>query len=357
MAWQNFVVPVVIFLIGYYFVASWIGLVGSTLVTAAFAIGLVVIVAAIGWIKIPFFKLKKEYLALIGLALIIGSLYSAGRLSGLIGSVTGAASGGAKGVEEQPGVVCGVNPSVVLTVTDALQPGTAVTASGQYRINGVYTGYTSPTVKGTADVVLNASTYLNALLTGKSITCGSNQIAATMYAVANATESIYDNSGINILTNAAGGGAHNETVMSASGGQYNWRLHMVGVDKKSTGTMLLIVDLTAPSANVSSVSLSSITGSPAPTPVAVPSGYSSQTSGGYSAAFLIPAVTGASTADYNLQVQAKTGYYVTSAVYTSTYSLQPFVDSDGTFNVGSTAWNSLGAAKYNTYQTYNFLIK
>lgn len=250
---------------------------------------------------------------------------------------------------------CSVNPSVVITTSDALQPGTAVTSTGVYRLNGVYTGATSPTTRGTADIILSAATYLNTTLTGQTINCGSNQISASMYASAVPTESIYSNNGLNILTNAAAGGAYNESVAS-TGGQYNWRVHMVGTDKKSSGTMLFIVDLTAPSANVSSVTLTPMTGAPAATPIAVPKGYTTQTSGGYSAAFLIPAIVGANTVDYNLQVQANTGYLVTSAAYTSTYLLTPFVETDGSFNSGTTAWNSLGTAKYAGTTTYNFLI-
>jgi len=251
---------------------------------------------------------------------------------------------------------CEVNPSVVLTVTDALQPGTSVSASGFYRLNGVYTGSTSPTTKGTADILISAAEYVNTTLTGQVINCGSNQIAASLYSQASATDSIYNNAGTAVLTNAATGGANNETVGS-TGGQYNWKYHLVGTDKKSTGPMLLVVDLQAAVANVSSVSLTPLTGSPSATALgSVPSGYVTQTSGGYSKAFLIPAIIGASSADYNLQVQAATGYLVSQKVYTRLYDLAPFVETDGSFNPGNNAFDSIGAAKYMTSQDYNFCI-
>ena len=249
---------------------------------------------------------------------------------------------------------CGVNPSVVTVASDALQPGTVVSSPyTKYKYGGVVT-LTAPTTRSNADMIIGATNYLNATTT-KFLDCGSNLVSQPLYAGAIPTETIYDNSGINILTNASAGGAKNET-RSSSGGQYNWKVHLVGTDKKSTGQLLLIVDFTNTSSAISSVSLTPMLGAPAATAISTPKGYSSQTSGGYTAAFLFPAVVGANTADYNLQAQANTGYTIAGAVYTRVYSMHPFFDPDGSLNSGSAAWNSLGTAKYFGESTYNFCI-
>ena len=250
---------------------------------------------------------------------------------------------------------CRNNPSVVLSTVDALQPGTSVSAGAVYRLNGQYIGSTSPTVRGTADLIVSANGYLNRTYTGIPINCGSNQINAALYNDGNATVSIYSNAGTAVLTNHPEGGTYNETK-AAAGGQYNWKVHMVGTDKKATGTQLFIVDMKNTSAVVDSISLTSMTGSPAPTSIAVPKGYGTKTSGGYSAAFLVPSLEGANTYDYNLQVQATTGSAIAGPVYISIYNLHPFVETDGTFNPGTTAWDSIGTNKTASYQTYDFCI-
>ena len=252
-------------------------------------------------------------------------------------------SGGSQG--------CAVNPTLVITATNALSPGTAVTTSGNlFRLNGIYTSTTSPTTTGSADAILISSGYLNKLKQGIQITCGSNQVADTMTQVANATQSIYSTSGLLIIGNSATGASVNNETTAATGGSYNNRIHMIGVDKKSTGQMLFIVELTAPLANVSSVSLSG------GTPTAVPSGYTRQATNGAVYAWLLPAITGNTAVDYNLAIVASTSHIVDGAVYTRTYSIQPFVETDGTFNSGTAAFDSLNTKQWASIQSYDFLI-
>lgn len=299
--------------------------------------------------------MKENWLGIFGLmvAVVIAALYFTGNLN------LGVQQAGVPYAPTtvSPGDVgCNVNPSVVPTVTDALQPGTSVTTVENYRLNGQFTGTTSPTTKGTADIMFDAGGYLNTTVYGVPIGCGSNLVTATIYAAAIPTVTVYKDNGISVLTNGATGGAVNESA-AASGGQYNWKVHMVGTDKKSSGQMMFVVDLIAPNANITSVTLTPITGAPVATKLAaVPRGYSTQTSGGYSIAFLVPAIVGANTADYNLQAQANTGYFIRDSVYTTLYVLNPFVETDGSFNPGNTGWNSLGAAKYYTTSTYNWCI-
>lgn len=295
--------------------------------------------------------IKMKGLGMWGAIVIIGVMFSAVTLFGwymitqttqelsIDVDTTGVPSGDAG---------CRINPSVVLSVVDTLSPGTEVSDTPYFRLNGIYTGTTSPTTRGSVDILLTASGYINKILPTETLDCGSNPISGSMYAYDNATLSVYADNGLSVLTNDAAGGAYNETA-KAAGGSYNWRVHFQGTDKKSTGQQLVVAELSE-SANVSSLSLSG------GTPVTVPNGYSRQISGGYAQAWLIPAVTGNIAYDYNLAAVATTSKIINGAVYTTVYSVEPFVETDGTFSNSGKAFDAINTAKYHDVQTYNFLI-
>lgn len=247
-----------------------------------------------------------------------------------------------------PGGQCAVNPSVVSVITDTLNAGTAVTPTNYYRLNGMYAGSTAPTTSGVADILITSSNYISKIHTGFPLNCGSNLLTDNVYANTSATLTVYSNNGLKALSNSATGGAYNETVGSA-GGSYNWKIHFQGVDKKSTGQQLVVAELSVP-ANVSSLSLSGAT------ITNVPNGYSRQLTNGYAAAWLVPAVIGNVAVDNNLAATASTNYVIRGAVYVTVYHLQPFVETDGTFNAGTVAFDSLNTNKAMAKTTYNFCI-
>ena len=254
--------------------------------------------------------------------------------------------------------VCGQNPSVVSTATNALQSGSSLVTTGTvYRVNGVYQGTTSPTVKGSVDAMFILTGYLNTIKS-QSIGCGSNPIQTSQYAAATPTVTILGQvSGVTLVNSTTGVAGNNETKGGA-GASYNDRIHFVGTNLNSTGQMLVIVDYANATSAIASASLTPISGAPYATPLAaIPKGYASLTSGGAQYAFLIPAIVGANTADYNLQTQAASSSVVAGAVRISLYSLQPFVETDGTFNPGTTAWDSVGTAKYAVVQNAVFYIQ
>ena len=239
---------------------------------------------------------------------------------------------------------CAINPSVVSAFTDTLNSGTAVTVTNYYRSNGVYTGTTAPTYKGTADVLATSAGYINTIVPNVPIDCGANQLTGTMYSLANASLTYYSDNGLTALVQSTA----NETA-KAAGTAYNWKLHFQGTDKKSTGKMLLIVELSVP-ANVSSVTLSG--GQVVP----VPNGYTRQLTNGYAVAFLLPAISNTVPVDYYLTAQAASSKVISGQVYTTVYNVQPFVETDGTFSDVGNAWDSLNTAKFATSQTKNFII-
>lgn len=260
------------------------------------------------------------------------------QITGAGGAAVGTGTGG-----------CAVNPTLVYAVTDTLSPSTAIGSSTTtgivyYRLNGAYTGTTAPTTKGSVEMILTNASYVGKALPARTIDCGSNLITDNLYLIANATETFYSDNGLTALVlNTA-----NETSKGA-GGAYNWKIHLQGTDKKSTGKQVFIVELSVPG-NVSSVTMSGATS------VAVPNGYTRQATNGYAAAFELPAIIGNTAQDFNLAVAAASAKTITGTVYTTLLGVQPFVETDGTFSDSGKAYDSVNTAKFLTSTLKNFII-
>lgn len=297
----------------------------------------------------------KYFLIMLG---IVGIIYSLVGIAGIYGAIDlGTASGFFLAVTPVEPVSptgdqvplteqCFIAPSITSTVTDALTPGTAITPTNtRYRLNGNYLGTTAPTTRGIADILYNSSAYVNVIKSGVQVNCDGNLIASSMYSYANASLTYYSDNGLLALTE----GTINETV-KATGGSYNWKLHLQGSDKKSTGKMLLVVEMSVP-ANVSGVSLS------AGQEVSVPDGYARQLTNGYTKAFLLPELVGNKAVDYNLGAVSQTGKLIIGEVFTTLIAVEPFVETDGTFSDLGKAYDSLNVARYQDVQTKNFYIQ
>jgi hypothetical protein len=249
---------------------------------------------------------------------------------------------------------CPIQPAITTpTATDALNLGSSIGGlTVSYRKNGVYVGTTAPTVQkgdSISFIAGNATTVDQIFDPAYTVDCGNNPKEITLKTYANATIQVTPDTLIGTgqyLSNAATGGAANDTKTS-SGGSRNNVIRFVGNDKKTTGKMLIVVELSSPT-NVSIVAMSGATSVP------VPNGYTRQLTNGYAAAFEIPSQDGVSPASYNLQMSANTGYIIQGAVYTTVYAEQAFVDTDGSFKVG--AFDSLNAAKWQDKQTANWFM-
>jgi hypothetical protein len=248
---------------------------------------------------------------------------------------------------------CNQNPSITTGFVDALSSGSAVSGgTNYYRVNDVYTGTTAPVPNAGDKVQILASntSYISAILPAFNVHCGGNLVTGSLYKYANGTIAIKTDAGTAVLTNAAAGGAVNETLMS---GSKSWAMTIKGTDKYSTGKVLMVVEFCSP-ANVSSVTLSE-NGVAIPS-VAVPMGYTRQATNAYATAFEITPTTIATTRTFYLNGAVNTATQCSGAVYTTFYGEQAYVDTDGTFKEG--AFDSLNTAKYVTggKYSYNFLI-
>ena len=256
-----------------------------------------------------------------------------------------------------PSAGCAQNPTIVVGAVDKIATGSAVTVTTPAIVNGQWYS-TIPTALNKGDkvslLVVNATNYIDAIIPEFTVDCGINLINAKIAAAATApTVTIMTDAGTAALTDAAAGGATNETAFSA-GGAKNWELTISGTDKKSTGNLIMVVELGV-EGNVSSATLSNAdTGAVLEKLSTVPQGLTVSGTNNYRVAFRIPSVDGAVKKTYNLNVQAASAKVISGAVYTTYYVEQSFTQPTGTFATGVS--DSEGTAKYETSYDYDFFI-
>lgn len=256
------------------------------------------------------------------------------------------------GTSPGPDGNCETNPSWVQTGVNLALPGSNVTPAGYgYIVNDQYAGdgYTTPVYGDRVDVLADPSGYLADTIS-TTVGCGANRLAFSFKEYANSTITIYNDAETGILTNAAAGGAVNETE-KAAGATYNWKIRDIGSAYKYSGPRYLVVELSS-DANVSKVTLD---GQEAMT---VSSGYTRSLNNGWVGAFKVEELAGATSDYYLLHVESAGSKIVTGAVYTSWFAEQEFIDANGELQSGAFDDSSAGqgAAKYQDVQYYNFLI-
>lgn len=257
---------------------------------------------------------------------------------------------------------CNVNPSVSLVAVDNAVSGTSVLAGGLYRINGFSTGTSASPAKGDQlDVIFTNASYISEVVKGYNVQCGVNRIPSTgavkMKAFAAPALTMFTNAGTATLTNATTGGT-NETNFVA-GGSKNWKIYIDGTGDKTTGNMMLIVEMpTNSAANVTDSGVTLSCGGAVMPKSNVPSSIVASNTNSYRAAWIIPEILGGVRKECNLQVSLQGSYRLGGAsavVYTTYYTIQPFIDIDGSI-VTDKIVDSYGASKYLSSSAYNFAI-
>lgn len=261
-----------------------------------------------------------------------------------------------------PGSDCSQTPTILLSAVNALDKGSAVTVGTsarvlgvgqtQYQYIGAITSSTKFAVGDKVELLLNASDYLDTIVKEFTLGCDVNRVAAEIYATDDMGVSIKNDAGTSVLTDDAAGGAVNETDMAA-GGSKTWEVEFTGKDKKSSGNLIYVVELGS-EANISSVTMSDANGNVLTKLSAVPTGLTTSGSNLARYAFKIPAFENAVKKKVYLNVAMNSGKTIAGAVYTTAYSEQAFVDSDGVFKTGVV--DASGNTKYEDDFDYDFFI-
>lgn len=259
-------------------------------------------------------------------------------------------------VKVTPGNDCSQSPTILVSAINALDKGATVTVGQKARVNGQYIGEISSSTKfavgDKVELLLNASDYLDTIVKEFAVGCDVNRVNAEIYATDDMTLSIKNDAGTSVLTDDAAGGAVNETAVSA-GGSKTWEVEFTGKDKKSSGNLIYVIELGS-EANISSVTMSDANGNVLTKLNSVPTGLTTSGSNLARYAFKIPAFENAVKKKVYLNVATQSGKTISGAVYTTAYSEQAFVDTNGVFTSGVT--DASGTAKYEDDFDYDFYI-
>jgi len=239
---------------------------------------------------------------------------------------------------------CGVDTSTSVSAVNALSKGTSVSVGSTVKVDGSLVGAMPTTLQpgNSLSILLNATGYIDKVVSLDKVLCGSNIISTELYATSAPTIRI-KNTDDNFMTDSATGGAVNQSALSA-GSTNIFTVELSGVDKQSTGEMVVIVELGS-SANVSSITLSKA-GVPMQT-VDVPRVYTKTIADGKVVAFKVPAVTGAVKEMYSLGVTLASGKVIGGATYFTVYGIQAFADTDGSFKSGVEDADGTDKSTYN----------
>lgn len=235
---------------------------------------------------------------------------------------------------------CELAPSIVNTTVDKILTSTAITPGiVGIRVNGVYRGTTlsSTFSKGdTGEIIYGGNAYQNVKESFGPLDCGVNNIDASLYKTSNASFKVFNDVG-QVVTDAVIGGATNQ---SASATTIDAEFKIVGPADKSSGDMICVFEATV-TAEVDDIVLSGAT------EVGIPQFYTVAGANSVSFAYEVPALIDGASKTYNLKIVPETSATIDDVgVYTTCYSKQWFVDTDGTFKYGIE--DSDGTAKYDT---------
>jgi hypothetical protein len=196
------------------------------------------------------------------------------------------------------------------------------------------------TVGSELEYLASASGYINEIKTFE-VPCGKKTITTKLTEATNPTVDIFNSDNL-IIDNVA----TNQSAI-ADGTSETLVVRIKGVNKKTTGDMVYIVEANS---SVETVTLGGVAAG-----TQKPESYSTQVSTNSKVfTFEIPAIVGGISKNYDLVLTMKDGQHYTSEVFTTFLSKQGFEDTDGVFKVGIEDAN--GVATYEDSTTANFII-
>lgn len=253
---------------------------------------------------------------------------------------------------------CARDPTISLSVNDALNKGKSVTFGTAYRVKSAtgteYTSasYTAPAGYQVGDkvaVMLNASGYITQSFDPAEVPCGTSNFAYLLTAYQAPTVTVYQD--YTLLSNSLAGTVNGSKISS---GTKQLTVKLSGNNQKSSGKMVYVVELST-TQNVSNtgVALYDKNGV-AQKIVSVPGFYANHLSSPRVVAFELPAVVGGAEASYTLALTPSNNKMIQGAVYTRAYVEQAFIETDGTFSFG--VEDADGTSKSLANFGYNFQL-
>jgi len=297
---------------------------------------------------------NKKAQAMFGIAIFVVLLLLAAG-AGFVVWKTGVLSGTTQEViqaQQLSATDCETAPSTSVNAKNALKQGTAVASlTVNYRVNGDYVGTTAPSSYQKGDeigLLISKTNYVDIIVEDFKAACGNNIVAEDIFATSTNTFRIF-NSDNNLLTDAAAGGATNQ---STSASPISLEVKIDSTTDESTGDLIVVVE----AENTTEVDTIKFSGSGV-TDADIPQFYSPVAAGSISDAFRVPALLDGESKSYTLTLSPETGITIgagTTAVYVTAYSEQAFVDVDGTYQVG--VEDSDGTSKSEDNWDFDFMI-
>jgi len=202
------------------------------------------------------------------------------------------------------------------------------------------TNTTTYAVGGKLEYLASADDYLADVFTD-IVPCGGKTITTGLTATDRPSVS-FINSGGDTVTNGTDAGATNFSAI-ANGGSDDFQIKIVGTDKKSTGNMVLVLEMNS---SVDSITINGVSGS-----TAKPEIYSNTvTTNPKVFVFDIPAVEGATNIKLDGVMTMKSGEHYNGTIMGVFYSKQSFQDTNGLFIYGIE--DSDGTAKFEDATTF-----
>ena len=253
---------------------------------------------------------------------------------------------------------CNTNPTITLSVFDAIQKGTAVTPNS---IEGIVThsdgsvdsvgtvtsGTTTFQFGDVVELLIGEPNFINATYKTTALKCGANVFTAYLYATDDSTIKVFNEDG-NVVTD--GNDATTLVNQTESATTINMDVKFTAGSKLSSGDLVVVIE----SANTTEVNDIILSGT---TEVALPKFYSVAGAGSVAYAYEVPALKDGASQTYNLQITPESGVTIggtINAFYLTAYSKQWFKDTDGSFKYGIE--NSDGTATFEDDFDYDFNV-
>jgi len=249
---------------------------------------------------------------------------------------------------------CEQAPKLSLSVVDAINRGSNISVSDvELRLNGQYVGQFSSSrefqIGDNVELLLEKANYIADELPSITIdSCGTKTINGELYATSENSFRIF-NTNNNLLTDDASGGATNQTKLTASG---SFEVKIDSTTDESTGDLVIVIE----AGNTSQVDDLVLSGFPGVKKVDVPEFYSNVGANAIQRAYQIDALKDGATESGTLKIVPEASATIEDcAVYVTAYSIQGFVDTDGSFDTG--VEDSEGTAKYEDTWDFDFYIE